>query len=224
VQAFPKVAKDLPAAEQPEIRSGVPHQIKQQRYGSRDSYAPWPEVGIIKQFSTMRLGSGPRGRRFKSSRPDQFPKKICKISVCRVVLLGASHALPSYDMKLAAEAMLKHEIGVPVRDDGLWQNGCCRMGHRTTPHHYVGAGSSSPVARSVGRAPRNFSGTGLSTRPNSAIGEFAPDRHGRRYASAGTAPSGRRQGSTAGSRYCSWFCGLTALTASVPPAWLSLGP
>src|SRR2546427_10159395 len=32
---------------------------------------------FIPEFSALRLGSGPRGRRFKSSRPDQlFPKTL----------------------------------------------------------------------------------------------------------------------------------------------------
>jgi hypothetical protein len=62
------------------------------------------------------------------------------------------------EQKLAADAMLKHEIGV-LSDDGLWQDGCCRLAYRTAPHQHAGARSSSAVARSVGRAPRNLSGS-----------------------------------------------------------------
>src|ERR1700680_5028351 len=34
---------------------------------------------FIGKISELLLGSGPRGRRFKSSRPDQIPQKTCRI-------------------------------------------------------------------------------------------------------------------------------------------------
>jgi hypothetical protein len=42
-------------------------------------YAGCEILAILAQFRELRLGSGPRGRRFKSSRPDQiFPKTLSK--------------------------------------------------------------------------------------------------------------------------------------------------
>jgi hypothetical protein len=38
-------------------------------------YAGCEILAILAQFRELRLGSGPRGRRFKSSRPDQFLRK-----------------------------------------------------------------------------------------------------------------------------------------------------
>jgi hypothetical protein len=50
--------------------------------------------------TTSWLGSGPRGRRFKSSRPDQFPKEIRGIQSARS--LGSSCEFPSQNRVLGA--------------------------------------------------------------------------------------------------------------------------
>jgi hypothetical protein len=46
------------------------------------------------------LGSGPRGRRFKSSRPDQFPKKTCRIQTAES--LGSSSGVERRNRVLGA--------------------------------------------------------------------------------------------------------------------------